>query len=128
MNNTIPFHSAPHAPQITVDVNILTMLKQAASCLSEMASENVYLAAIGPDMELTIIICNELFTWADVYDTANHDERRAILQQFIKEIRVRKDYEISITLNASFDQVEQLKAVSTYDGAEIFEEISEKGA
>ena len=73
-------------------------------------------------------ICNELFTWADVYDTANHDERRAILQQFIKEIRVRKDYEISITLNASFDQVEQLKAVSTYDGAEIFEEISAKGA
>ena len=73
-------------------------------------------------------ICNELFTWADVYDTANHDERRAILQQFIKEIRVRKDYEISITLNTSFNQVEQLKAVSTYDGAEIFEEISEKGA
>ena len=73
-------------------------------------------------------ICNELFTWADVYDTANHDERRAILQQFIKEIRVRKDYEISITLNASFNQVEQLKAVSTYDGAEIFEEISERGA
>ena len=33
MNNTIPFHSATHAPQITVDVNILTMLKQAASCL-----------------------------------------------------------------------------------------------
>ena len=73
-------------------------------------------------------ICNELFTWADVYDTANHDERRAILQQFIAEIRVRKDYEISITLNASFNQVEQLKAVSTYDGADIFEEISEKGA
>ena len=73
-------------------------------------------------------ICNELITWADVYDTANHDERRAILQQFIKEIRVRKDYEISITLNASFNQVEQLKAVSTYDGAEIFEGISEKGA
>ena len=26
------------------------------------------------------------------------------------------------------NRVEQLKAVSTYDGAEIFEEISEKGA
>ena len=73
-------------------------------------------------------ICNELFTWADVYGTANHDERRAILQQFIKEIHVRKDYEISITLNASFNQVEQLKSVSIYDGAEIFEEMSEKGA
>ena len=35
MNNTIPFHSAPHAPQITVDVNILSMLKQAASCLTK---------------------------------------------------------------------------------------------
>ena len=32
---------------------------------------------------------NELLTWADVYDTVNHDERRAILQQFIKEIRIR---------------------------------------
>ena len=55
MNNTIPFHPAAHAPQITVDVNILSMLKQAASCLTEMTSENIYLAAIGPDMELTII-------------------------------------------------------------------------
>ena len=59
MNNTIPFHSAPHAPQITVDVNILSMLKQAASCLTEMASENVYLAVIGPDMELTVITLDE---------------------------------------------------------------------
>ncbi len=56
MNNTIPFHSAPHAPQITVDVNILTMLKQAASCLTEAAGRDVYLAAIGPDMELAIIM------------------------------------------------------------------------
>jgi len=56
MNNTIPFHPAAHAPQITVDVNILSMLKQAASCLTEMASENIYLAAIDPDMELTIIM------------------------------------------------------------------------
>lgn len=71
---------------------------------------------------------DKTLTWADVYDTANHDERCAILQQFIKEIHVRKDYEISITLNASFNQVEQLKSVSIYDGVEIFEEISEKGA
>ena len=56
MNNTIPFHSATHAPQITVDVNILSVLKQAASCLTEAAGRDVYLAAIGPDMELTIIM------------------------------------------------------------------------
>ena len=41
MNNTIPFHSATHAPQITVDVNILTMLKQAASCLTEAARQRM---------------------------------------------------------------------------------------
>ena len=55
-----------------------------------------------------------------------YEERIALVHECIKEIRVRKDYEISITLNASFNQVEQLKAVSTYDGAEIFEEISQK--
>ena len=56
MNNTIPFHSAPHAPQITVDVNILSMLKQAASRLSEMASENVYLSAIGPLIMMKFVV------------------------------------------------------------------------
>ena len=59
MNNTIPFHSATRAPQITVDVNILTMLKQAASCLTEAAGRDVYLAAIAPDMELTVITLDE---------------------------------------------------------------------
>ena len=55
------------------------------------------------------------------------DPRRAIQLESVR-IRVRKNYEISITLNASFNQVEQLKAVSSYDGAEIFEGISEKEA
>ncbi|WP_423413543.1 hypothetical protein [Faecalibacterium prausnitzii] len=39
MNDSIPFHPQLALPQITVDVNILTMLKQAASCLTEMVSE-----------------------------------------------------------------------------------------
>ena len=98
--------------------------EQYLSMIKEFCQEQF----VSKGMIADFAICNELFTWADVYDTANHDERRAILQQFIAEIRVRKDYEISITLNASFNQVEQLKAVSTYDGAEIFEGISEKGA
>ena len=68
MNNTIPFHPAAHAPQITVDVNILSMLKQAASCLTEMASENIYLAAIGPDMELTIIMEEDAPSFLPCFD------------------------------------------------------------
>lgn len=84
--------------------------------------------------------CNGKYSTAYVLDTeTTPDVRKAAalqaqkeladcIQIKIKEIRVRKDYEISITLNASFNQVEQLEAVSTYDGVEIFEEISEKGA
>ena len=34
MNNTIPFHSAPHAPQITVDVNMLRFVKGSLRQLS----------------------------------------------------------------------------------------------
>ncbi len=55
MNNTIHFTHNPCSADHHVDVNILTMLKQAASCLTEMQGD-VYLAAIGPDMELTIIM------------------------------------------------------------------------
>ena len=42
-----------------------------------------------------------------------------LLIKIIKKFDYVKNLEIN---------VEQLKAVSTYDGAEIFEEISEKGA
>ena len=71
-----------------------------------------------------------MFSKYDVYTTVQsmycYPDTDVLINKL--DIRVRKDYKISITLNASFNQVEQLKAVSTYDGAEIFEGISEKGA
>ena len=36
-------------------------------------------------------------------------------------------YEISITLNASFNQAEQLKSVSIYDGAEFLKKFPRRG-
>lgn len=69
-----------------------------------------------------------------------HDKLEREFRQLLDEKLGRKYLELDValfrvmddiaeaTLNASFNQVEQLKAVSTYDGAEIFEEISEKGA
>ena len=60
MNNTISFNPAANrtvrTEQITVDVNILSVLKHAASHSSDVADANIYLAAIAPDMELTIIM------------------------------------------------------------------------
>ena len=38
MNNTIPFHSATHAPQITVDVNILSILTLIMALREQISS------------------------------------------------------------------------------------------
>ena len=43
--------------------------------------------------------CDDLFTWANAYDGANFNERQAILHQFIKEVRVGRDYDVEIILN-----------------------------
>ena len=60
MNNTIPFNPTANrtirTEQITVDVNILSVLKHAASPGRDAADNTAYLAAIGPDMELTVIM------------------------------------------------------------------------
>ena len=64
------------------------------------------------------------------YPCSDHPKISLMRTESCAEGRSLNEYlrGISITLNASFNQVEQLKAVSTYDGAEIFEGISEKGA
>ena len=64
------------------------------------------------------------------YPCSDHPKISLLRTENCAEGRSLNEYRrgISIILNASFEQVEQLKAVSTYDGAEIFEEISEKGA
>lgn len=54
--------------------------------------------------------CDDLFTWANVYDGANFDERQTILHQFIKEVRVGRDYDVEIILNVSLDEFEEFKA------------------
>ena len=54
--------------------------------------------------------CDDLFTWANAYDGANFNERQAILHQFIKEVRVGRDYDVEIILNVSLDEFEEFKA------------------
>ena len=54
--------------------------------------------------------CDDLFTWANAYDGANFNERQAILHQFIKQVRVGRNYEVEIVLNVSLDEFEEFKA------------------
>ena len=59
MDNTIPFNPTSctvRTEQITVDVSILSVLNHAASPGRHKPDANIYLAAIAPDMELTIIV------------------------------------------------------------------------
>ncbi len=56
--------------------------------------------------------CDDLFTWANVYDNADFNERQAILHQFIKEVRVGRNYEVDIVLNVSLEEFEEFKAHS----------------
>ena len=63
MNNTIPFNPTSHTvrtEQITVDVSILSVLNHAASPGRREPDTNIYLAAIAPDMELTVITLDEV--------------------------------------------------------------------
>lgn len=40
--------------------------------------------------------CSNLFTWASTYQNASFQQRQTILNQFIKEVRVGRDYDIEI--------------------------------
>lgn len=53
--------------------------------------------------------CSDLFTWASTYQGASFAQRQAILSQFIKEVRVGRDYNIEIILNVPLDEFEEFK-------------------
>lgn len=67
--------------------------------------------------------CSDLFTWASTYQEASFEQRQAILKQFIKEVRVGRDYEIEIILNVPLDEFEEFKRHSlaghTSNGGEM---------
>ena len=56
--------------------------------------------------------CNNLFTWASTYQNASFQQRQAILNQFIKEVRVGRDYDIEIILNVPLAEFEEFKSHS----------------
>ena len=53
--------------------------------------------------------CGDLFTWASTYQGASFEKRYAILHQFIKEVRVGRDYNIEIILNVPLEEFEEFK-------------------
>ncbi len=50
----------------------------------------------------------QLVSWADMYDKCTFEAKKMILAQFIKAIYVRRDYEIEIEFNVSFEEFHNL--------------------
>ena len=71
--------------------------------------------------------CSDLFTWASTYKGASFERRQAILKQFIKEVRVGRDYNIEIVLNVPLDEFEEFKRhVATAGTGQKYRKISRK--
>ncbi len=50
----------------------------------------------------------QLVSWADMYDHCTFEAKKMILAQFIKAVYVRRDYEIEIEFNVSFEEFQNL--------------------
>lgn len=50
----------------------------------------------------------QLMGWADMYDRCTFEAKKMIVAQFVKAIHVRRDYEIDIEFNVSFEEFQDL--------------------
>ena len=51
---------------------------------------------------------DQLIGWAEMYDNCTFEAKKMIVAQFVKAVRVRRDYEIDIEFNVSFEEVQAL--------------------
>lgn len=50
----------------------------------------------------------QLISWASLYDNCTFEAKKMIVAQFIKAVHVRRDYEIEIEFNVSFEEFQNL--------------------
>lgn len=51
---------------------------------------------------------DQLVGWAEMYDNCTFESKKMIVAQFVKAVRVRRDYEIDIEFNVSFEEFQAL--------------------
>lgn len=52
---------------------------------------------------------NQILSWADLYDESSFEAKKMIVSQFIKAVRVKRDYEIEIDFNISFEDFQSFR-------------------
>ena len=50
----------------------------------------------------------ELMNWAKLFDNCNFEAKKMIIAQFVKAVRVKRDYEIEVEFNVAFDEFQQI--------------------
>ena len=50
----------------------------------------------------------ELINWAKLFDNCNFEAKKMIIAQFVKAVRVKRDYEIEVEFNVAFDEFQQI--------------------
>ena len=50
----------------------------------------------------------QLISWASLYDSYSFEAKKMIVAQFVKAVHVRRDYEIDIEFNVSFEELQNL--------------------
>ena len=51
---------------------------------------------------------DQLIGWAEMYDNCTFEAKKMIVAQFVRAVRVRRDYEIDIEFNVSFEEFQAL--------------------
>ena len=51
---------------------------------------------------------DQLIGWAEMYDNCTFEAKKMMVAQFVKAVRVRRDYEIDIEFNVSFEEFQAL--------------------
>jgi hypothetical protein len=59
-----------------------------------------------------------LLSWADLYDKSSFAAMKMIVSQFIKAVRVGRDYNIEVDFNVSFDEFQSYCGVKAKESVE----------
>lgn len=50
----------------------------------------------------------QLMDWAELFDKCSFETKKMIIAQFVKAVRVRRDYELEVEFNVAFDEFQQM--------------------
>ncbi len=96
--------------------DLLTMLLEKANeeerelSLAAEEAQHTLDELVQDDANRETVEYDRLLSWADFYDTCSFETKKMFIAQFIKSVRVSRDYNIEIEFNVSFDEFKNLKA------------------